>query len=166
MKNNAQRKIYKLDNPYLTQDEKVSVESWFQLPGNVMEYAFWIMAILSIFYPISLVYIIGIPLIINIIVGFINWHFHNRKLTTALGLSLLHPFVTAVVGIGVAIFLFVNNALLLAGISAFVGIFSFLFLELHIILYSFLAQKHKMHPKYVFAKKQFGHTFPFENLEE
>ena len=154
--------IYKLDNPYLTQDEKVAVESWFQLPGNVMVYAFWIMAISSVFYTISFIFIIGIPILLNLGIGFINWNFYNRKLTTILGLSIFHPYVTAVIGIGVAVLLFMNGVLLLAVISAFVGIFSFLFLELHITLYSFLAQKYNMNSKYVFAKKEFGHTFPFE----
>jgi len=166
MTNKTDRITYRLDNHYLNQDEKVLVESWFQLPGNIMEYTFWIMAVFSVFYPISFVYIFGVSIAVNIIVGLINWYFYNKKLTIVLGLSLFHPFVTAVVGIGVAIYLFINDTLLLAGISVFVGIFSFLFLELHILLYSFLAQKYKMHPKYVFAKKQFGHTFPFENFEE
>ncbi|MDP3934933.1 MAG: hypothetical protein Q8Q46_01805, partial [Candidatus Giovannonibacteria bacterium] len=114
----------------------------------------------------SIFYIIGISIAINVIVGIINWYFYNRKLAIMLGLSLFHPFVTALVGIGVAIYLFINGALLLATISAFVGIFSFLFLELHIILYSFFAQKYKMHPKYAFAKREFGHVFSFEVSKE
>ena len=125
---NIESKIYDLNNSFLSQDEKVQVESWFQLPGNIMEYVFWTMSILSIFYPISLFYIFGISIIFNIVVGLVNWHFYNRKLVTTLGLSIFHPYVETVVGIVVAIFLFIKGSLLLAGLSIFVGIFGFLFL--------------------------------------
>jgi len=166
MTNGVEGKFYKLDNSYITQDEKIVVESWFQLPGNVMVYAFWAMAVFSVFYTIPLAYIIGIPIFINIITGFINWHFYKNRLIRILGLSLFHPFVTGAIGIGVGIFLFLRDELLLAGISIFTGIFGFLFLELSIFLYSLLARKYNLHPKYVFAKKRFGHVFPFENQEK
>lgn len=159
---NIESKIYDLNNSFLSQDEKVQVESWFQLPGNIMEYVFWTMSILSIFYPISLFYIFGISIIFNIVVGLVNWHFYNRKLVTTLGLSIFHPYVETVVGIVVAIFLFIKGSLLLAGLSIFVGIFGFLFLELHILLYSILARRYKIHPKYVFAEKYLSHKFSSE----
>ena len=162
---NIESKIYDLNNSFLSLNEKIQIESWFQLPGNVMVYAFWIISILSIFYPISLFYIFSISVIFNIVVGFINWYFYNRKLVTTLGLSIFHPYVETVIGIVVAIFLFINGALLLAVVSLFVGNFGFLLLELHIVLYSFLARKYGIHPKYVFAKKQFARKFPFEESE-
>lgn len=158
--------VYQLENTYLTQDEKVDVEIWFQWPGVIMEYAFWAMAILSISYSFPMWYVVTIPIVINLIVGVINWNVYNMKILRPLGLSLFHNYVTALIGVGVAIYLFTNGAWFLAGVSAFIGIFSFLFFELHIILYSFLAQKYKMHPKYVFAKKRFGRSFPFEERKE
>jgi len=117
-------KHYSLNNPYLTQDEKVSVESWFQLPGNVMEYTFLLMAVLSISYPISISYIIGIPLVANIVAGVINWYLYNTNLTRMLGLSVFHPYVTGLVGLGVAGYLFMNDAWLLAIVAAATAIFS------------------------------------------
>lgn len=131
-----------------------------------MEYTFWAVAVFSLYQPLSFGYVLGIAVGVNAIAGLINWYFYNEKILKFLGLSLFHPFTTGAIGIGVAIFLFMNNAWLLAGISAFVGIFSFLFLEAHLLLYSILGKKEgNMHPKYLFAKKQFGYTFPFENSE-
>jgi|SRR3989338_8332915 len=152
---------YRLDNSYLSQDEKVSVETWYQLPGNVMEYAFWAIAILSIYRPISLTFFIGAVLAINLIAGLLNWYFYNKSFVRFLGLSIFHPYVTGVVGIGVAVFLYFHDALLLAAISAFVGIFSFLFFELHFVLYSLLCRKSGLHPKYYFAKTHLGSQLPF-----
>lgn len=162
MPNNIEGKIYDLNNPYLTRDEKIIVESWFQLPGNAMEYVFWIILILHISYDISFAYVIIVPIIFNIILGLINWYFHKTSITTVLGLSLFHPFVTGTVGVGVGVYLFLHHAPLLAIISAIVGILGFTIFEFHIFLYTFLAHKYHMHPKYVFAKKQFGYIFPFE----
>jgi len=162
----TERNTYKLNNPYLNNDEKIIVESWFQLPGNVMFYTFLLLAIYHLYNSMSLIYLFGIPVFVNLLVGWINWYVYNRQLATKLALSLFHPVITGILGVVVGVFLYLRGEPLLALITAFTGIFSFLFPELHIMLYSVLAQKYGMHPKYVFAKKQFGITFPFNNSDE
>jgi len=160
---NTEANVYNLNNSYLTSDEKIDVESWFQLPGNVMTYIFYIVAIWSTYESLSWLWIIGIPIILNIIIGIFNWYLYNRKIIRILGLTLFHPYVVGFLGIIAGIFLFLKSQILLAVVSVFAGIFSFFFLEVHILLYSLLAGKYHMHPKYVFFKRFYGRKFPFEN---
>jgi len=128
-----------------------------------MTYVFYAVAIWSTYESLSWLWIIGIPIILNIIIGIFNWYFYNKKIVRILGLTLFHPYVIGFFGIIVGIFLFLKSQILLAIISAFVGVFSFFFLEVHILLYSLLAGKYHMHPKYVFFKRFYEHKFPFEN---
>lgn len=88
--NRANAKVYSLNNLYLTPQEKQEVELWYQLPGNVMLYAFVITAIYSIFNPLPWKEIIGIPLVANIIVGIWNWYFYKKNFVYKLYLTILH----------------------------------------------------------------------------
>ena len=106
--NRANAKVYSLNNFYLDPNEKQEVELWFQLPGNMMLYAFVITAIYSIYNPLPWTEIIGIPLVANVLAGIWNWYFYSKKFVYNLYLTLLHSWVLYVVGIGAAIFLFFN----------------------------------------------------------
>lgn len=63
---------YQLDNPYLTQSEKMEVELWFQFPETIMFISLCACMLYSVYNPISLKLIIGIPMLIDLIVGLIN----------------------------------------------------------------------------------------------
>jgi len=160
--NRANAVVYSLNNLYLDQNEKQEVEMWYQLPGHVMLYAFVIAAIYSLYNPLPWSAIIGIPLVANVLAGTLNWYFYSKKLVYNLYLTLLHSLVLYAVGIGAAIFLFINGAILF-GIISLVAPFGLLvFVWPHLYFYSILARKHRMHPKYAFFKKEYGHQFPFE----
>jgi hypothetical protein len=160
--NRANAKVYSLNNLYLTPQEKQEVELWFQFPGKVMFYAFVITAIYSIFNPLPWKEIIGIPLVVNIIVGIWNWYFYKKNFVYKLYLTILHSWVLYFVGIGAAIFLFFKGAIILAIISLFAPFGLLALVQPSIYLYSILAQRYHMHPKFAFFKKEYGHTFPFE----
>lgn len=160
--NRANATVYSLNNLYLTPQEKQEVELWYQLPGNVMLYAFVITAIYSVFNPLPWKEIIGIPLVANIIVGFLNWYFYNKKFVYKLYLTVLHSWVLYLVGVGAAILLFFKGAIILAIISLIAPFGLLALVEPSIYLYTIFAQKYHMHPKYVFFKREYGHTFPFE----
>lgn len=160
--NRANAKVYSLNNFYLDPNEKQEVELWFQLPGNIMLYAFVITAIYSIYNPLPWTEIIGIPLVANVLAGIWNWYFYSKKFVYNLYLTLLHSWVLYAVGIGVAIFLFFNGAIILGVISLVAPFGLLVFVEPHLYFYSILAQKYRMHPKYAFFKKEYGHQFPFE----
>lgn len=124
--------------------------------------AFVITAIYSIYNSLTWSEIIGIPLVANILVGIWNWYFYSKKFVYNLYLILLHSWILYVVGIGVALFLFFNGAIILGIISLVVPFGLLTFVEPYLYLYSILAQKYRMHPKYAFFKKEYGHEFPFE----
>lgn len=160
--NYAEANIYLLNNNYLNPAEKQEVELWSQLPGNIMLYAFVIVAIYSVYNSLSWGKIIGIPLVVNIVSGILNWYFYNKRLTYNLYLTVFHSWTLYLVGIGAAIFLFFKGAITLAIISLLAPFGLLAFAEPHIFLYSILAKKYKMHPKFAFFKREYGYTFPFE----
>ena len=160
--NRAEANIYSLNNYYLTSLEKQEVELWYQLPGNIMLYAFVITAVCSVYNPIPWSKIIGIPLIVSFVVGIFNWYFYNKKLVYNLYLTVLHSWVLYLVGIGAAIFLFFKGAIVLAVISLVAPFGLLAIVEPSIYFYSLLAHRYKMHPKFAFFKKEYDHVFPFE----
>jgi len=159
----AEANVYSLNNSYLTAEEKQEVELWFQLPGNVMLYAFVITAIWSVVVaPLSWSLIIGIPLGVNVIVGLLNWYFYKKNLVYKLYLTFLYSWILYLVSFGAAAFLFFKGAIVLAIISLVAPFGLLAIVEPSIYFYSILAKKHRMHPKFAFFKKEYGHTFPFE----
>ena len=158
----ANAKVYALNNFYLTPTEKEEVEMWYQLPGNIMLITFVATAIYSIYNPLPWSEIIGIPLVANVLAGIWNWYFYNKKIVRGLYFTILHGWVSYVIGIGAAIFLFTQGAIVLAIISLVMPFGLLAFVEPHLYFYSILAQKYRMHPKYAFFKKEYGHEFPFE----
>ena len=161
----AEATVYTLGNTYLSKEEKTEVELWFQLPGNVMFYSFVIAAIWSVADgPLRWSKIIVIPLALNIIVGLLNWYFYNKSFVHKLYLTFCHSWILYLVGFGTAVFLFYNGAIVLGGISLVAPFGLLAFVEPHMFIYSTLANKYRMHPKYVFFKRFYGYQFPFETV--
>lgn len=159
----ADANIYLLNNSYLTLDEKQEVEFWFQLPGDIMLYAFLIIAVWSATIKhLSWGTIIGIPLAVNVAVCLVNWYFYNKNLVYKLYLTFLHRLILYLVSFGVAVFLFFKGAILLAIISLVTPFGLFVFFEPSNYLYPILSTKYRMHPKFAFFKKEYGRSFPFE----
>jgi hypothetical protein len=159
----AEANVYSLNNQYLTPDEKQEVELWFQLPGNVMLWVFVATAVYSVVVePLPWSKIIGIPLTANVVVGLLNWYAYNKNFIYKLYLTFLHSWILYLVGFGAAAFLFYKGAIALAIISLVAPFGLLAFAEPHLYLYSILAKKYRMHPKFAFFKKQYGRTFPFE----
>jgi len=163
----AEATVYTLGNTYLSKEDKTEVELWFQLPGNVMLYAFVIVAIWSVVVgPLPWSKIIGIPLAVNVIVGLLNWYFYNKNFVYKLYLTFLHSWTLYLVGFGAAAFLFFKEAIALAIISLVAPFGLLAFAEPHLFFYSTLAKKYGMHPKYAFFKRFYGYEFPFEEAEK
>lgn len=160
--NRAEATVYSLNSPYLTSAEKQEVELWYQLPGNVMLWTFVITAIYSVYNPLPWSEIIGIPLLANVVVGIWNWYFYKKNFVYKLYLTILHSWVLYLVSFSAAFFLFVKGSVALAIISVIAPFGLLKIVEPSIYLYSIFAQKYRMHPKFAFFKKEYGHTFPFE----
>ncbi|GAB4343128.1 MAG: hypothetical protein Kow0089_18700 [Desulfobulbaceae bacterium] len=161
----AEANVYALGNTYLSQEEQTEVELWFQLPGNVMLYSFVITAIWSVTVePLHWSKIIGIPLAVNVIVGLLNWYFYKKNFVYKFYLTFLHSWILYLVGFVAAAFLFFKGAIVLAIISLLAPFGLLAIAEPHLLLYSILAKKYQMHPKYAFFKRFYGYEFPFEEL--
>lgn len=162
----AEANIYSFNNPYLDPAEKLEVELWYQLPGNIMLWVFAITAIYSVYNPLPWSEIIGIPLLANVVVGIWNWYFYKKDFVYKLYLTILHSWVLYLLGFGTAAFLFYKGAIALAIISLIAPFGLLAFAELHLYFYPILAEKYRMHPKYAFFKKEYGRTFPFDPFEK
>lgn len=161
----AEATVYTLDNPYLSQEAKNEMEMWYQLPGNIMTYAFVLVAIWNVVVePLRWSIIIGIPLMINVIIGLFNWYFYNKNLVRKCYLTFLHRWMLILVGITAASFLFYKDAIALAILSLLAPFGLLSPAELHMFLYAILANKYRMHPKYAFFKRFYGHVFTFEEV--
>jgi hypothetical protein len=154
--------VYTLNNLYLTPAEKGDVEMWYQLPGDIMFITFVLTAIYSTYNPLPWSEIIGIPLVVNVLVGIWCWCFYSKKVVMCLYLTILNGWISYIIGIVAAIFFFTQGAIIFATISLIMPFGLLVFMEPHIYFYSILAQKYRMHPKYVFFKKEYGYKFPFE----
>lgn len=158
----AEASVYSLNNPYLNQSQKLEVKIWYQLPGDLSMIIFFICVIYSKFSYFSWVEIIAITAISNIIIGFLNWVNYNRKLIKGIYYLFTNTFVLwgyAIVAIAILVF---NEAYWEAVLVFLFKLFLSPILEPHLIIYSFLSQKFKMHPKYAFFKRYYGTQFPFE----
>ena len=163
---NIEGQTYSLNNKYLSEKEKEEVELWFQLPGSIMIISFFITSVLFVIYNFPWFYVFVIPLALNIISAILNWYFYNKKINYLFYFTILHSWVIYLLGFGSAIFLFYKHSYILAILSLIAPFGILSFLEPSTFLHLILAYKKHVHPKYVFFKRIYGRTFPFEEKSE
>ena len=154
---------YSLHNTFLSNQQKQEVEMWFQLPGYVMSYVFCLTAMLQSYYDFHWLYIIIISVVVNLIIGFLNWYLYSYTLTNLLYVSFFRTIPLLIVGILTAILLIIKSSYALAILSLLSPFNPF---PPHIIEYAILSRKYKMHPKYAFFKKFHNFHFIFEDLKQ
>jgi hypothetical protein len=153
---------YRLDNPFLTQSEKIEVELWFQFPETIMFISLCACMLYSVYNPISIKLIIGIPMALDLVVGLINWTFYFKKFLRKVYLTIGHNFVLW------ALTLVIMGILLYHGLYAYSAIVLVSKLGLLNLIspsmytYTTLSKKYNMHAKWAFFKRFYGHKFPFE----
>lgn len=116
----------------------------------------------SIREPLSWWCIIGIPIAINLTTGLVNWYLYNRAVVFRLYLTVFHNWTLWLIVLVTAGVLVYNGLYALAALAILGHAVLFPVLEFHMFLYSSLARKYRMHPKYAFFKRQYGRSFPFE----
>ena len=158
----AEANIYSLNNEYLNEENKLEVEMWFQLPGNVLLFVFWSMSIIYIYEPFHWLYFLLIPMSVDLFIGIICWLIYPKKLILILYLSVFHSIVLTIIAVAVFIFLLINGYYLLSILVLVARIGFIATLEPHLLLYTILSKKYKMHAKYAFFKKHYNFMFPFE----
>lgn len=159
----SDRNIYRLNNEYLSIDDKIAVESWYQAPDDFMVFTFWGLLIYSLYSPMQWYWILGIPMIVSIILALIFWNFYNRSFFNALKLTIFHNWTTGAIGVLIGVLMAYHGLWIWAVISAVVGILGFTILSWWTMVYNLVAKsQYNMHPKYAFFKKWYGRSFPFE----
>lgn len=153
---------YRLDNVYLTQLQKKQVELWFQFPGTVMFISLSVLMLYSTYNPLSLKWIIGIPLLIDFTVGLINWSVNIKRVYTIFFLTIGHSFILwglTLTTIGILVYhgLYFYSGIVLVGKLGLVTLIS-----PSMYVYTILSRKYKMHAKWVYFKRFYGLEFPFE----
>lgn len=154
---------YRLDNPFLTQSEKMEVELWFQFPETVMFISLCGCMLYFVYSPISNKLIIGIPMLLDLVFGIINWIFYFKKILKIFFLTIGHNFALwslTLVTLCILLYhgLYAYSAIVLVSKLGFLSLIS-----PSMYTYTILSKKYKMHAKWVFFKRFYEHQFPFEN---
>jgi hypothetical protein len=158
----AEASVYSMNNNYLDPQEKTEVELWFQLPIHLARLAFLTCAVYSIYRPLPWFILVGVPIGVDLFAGAILWAVYHPKVVFAFYIVFAHNWTLWILTLVAAVWLALSHNYLLA---AFVFLAKLVFSVVfgwHMLLYSMLSHRYAMHPKYVFFKKFYGRTFPFE----
>jgi hypothetical protein len=158
----AEANVYSLTNQHLSNSEKLETEIWFQSPGDFMLYTFAALALINSWYPTHWAVMVGVPVIVNLLAGLINWFLYPQRLLWILYLTAFHNLVQWILLLAASGFLLYAGHFWLAGAILLwkLGILSIF--ELHMVLFAFLSKPYEMHPKYAFYKRQYARQYPFE----
>ncbi len=159
----ATANFYRLDNQYLNQNEKLEVELWFQFPGTILLISFCICMIYNAFYPISIKFIMLIPLSLDFIFGLLNWFLNLRKILKLFFLTIGHNLILWALTVVTCTILIYYRLYIYSAAVFFAKVGLFTMISPSMWGYTLLAKKYKMHAKWVFFKKFYGYQFPFEN---
>ncbi|MBP6302198.1 MAG: hypothetical protein KBB37_02795 [Bacteroidia bacterium] len=158
----ATANIYRLDNIYLTHQQKIEVEHWYQLPMKIMFVTLCICMLYSTYDALALKWIIGIPIILDLMIGLLNWSINIKKVYTTFFLTIGNNFVLWGLTLVTMGFLIYNGKYFYA-VLVLIGQFGLIsILSPSLYVYTILSKKYKMHPKWVFFKRFYSMYFPFE----
>jgi len=163
----ATANTYILNNPFLNQSEKLEVELWFQFPSTALFITFCICVICNVFYPLSLIIIIALPIIVDYILGVINWHFKLKRFLKIFFLTIGHKYVLWILTLFIIVIL-IYYKYYIYSVVVFVGKLGLSTLvSPSLWTYTIWSRKYKMHTKYAYFKRWYGFEFPFEQeIEE
>jgi hypothetical protein len=155
---------YSLNNPYTTEDEKVEIETWYQLPVDMSAIAFiaccllWARGSIAGWQAYAIAFAVGVFTAVGI------WIAYVKRIVFALKVLFGSPVVWVFMDLGVAACLaftkqwtqavFLAGNALLCRIPVGVGA---------IITNGILTSRYGMHPKYAFLKRVYGKAYPFDD---
>lgn len=147
-------KAYDMKNEFLTDDQKVRVECWYQLPIGIFSFMFF--SLFIFFKDLTILEILITASLFSLVIAILNWKFFwkpfyylgfvfggNFSSLTSILFAIYFGFESNWVMLGLAI----------ADAIGFLGV-----ITPSVWLYTFFALKgypDNIHPKYVFAMKYF-----------
>lgn len=151
LENKGLLKRYDMKNPFLTDEQKVTVEAWYQFPIGIFAFIFF--GCFAFFENLTVLEIIFYSYLFGIIIALINWKFLLKSF-----IFLGHIFggnISSVIFIGFAVYFgFEHNWILMTlAIMDSAGLLGFVSPSMW--LYSFFSIKKNIHPKYIFADRYF-----------
>ncbi len=159
----AESTVYSLNNPYLTELQKIQVEMWYQLPFELSTLAFLTATVFYSLQKLSWYYLFTFPIGIDLISGIYLWYLYNQTVVLFTYATLANKVFQWIAALAVSAYLVWRGEYLLATAAVGVKVGLNLFFGAHTILFGMQAQRnYRMHPKYAFFKKYHGITFPFE----
>lgn len=159
----AEGNVYTMTNPYTTSEEKVEIESWYQLPFNTAAWAFIIDCLLwaqgTLNWWQAYMFAAGI----GIVTTLWTWFLYSKKTVFVLNMILGFPIIKWLVPIGFAVWLWIGGSSTQA--MFLVGNLVLLYFPVafpSVFLNQILSGKYRMHPKYAFLKHIYDKEYPFE----
>lgn len=153
---------YLMNNAHLNNSEKLEVELWYQFPLKLGYTILCFSLIYSSVEQISIRNIIVPSLVVNVAIGLLNWYNYRPTLNKIFFYSIGHNYLQRIILI-VTISFLIYSANYYWIIVVVLGKIGFLYMFYpSMILYSLLARKYRLHPKYAFFKRNYGKIFSFE----
>ncbi len=159
----AERNVYTMSNPYTTREEKVEIESWYQLPFNTGAWAYligcvlWAQGVLNGWEAYFLASGVGIA------TALFTWFLYSKKTVFILSMSFGFPGIKLVVLLGVAVWLWISGAYTQSiFLIANLVLLGFPVALLSLLVNQMLSKKYHMHPKYAFLKRVYHKRYSFE----
>jgi len=159
----AESNVYTLTNPYTTHDEKIEIESWYQLPIDTGGWAYLIFCILWAqgMFNWWQAYLLAAG--VGIMTTLFAWFLYSKKTVIVLKILLGFPITKWLVSIGFAVWLWMNDSSMQAMfIIGNLVLFYMPFGFPAIIANQILTSKYNMHPKYALLKHVYGKEYHFE----
>ena len=165
VRRNAVATHYALDNPFTSQEEKLEIESWYQLPIEIASHTLLITSVLWAYSYTSGWIAYGSAALAGVLVATLLWSLYARSWVVPLFIVVRLPVVGWMLHLGIAAWLAVEGhwgpAILIATNRLLLGIPAG-------VLASFtnqlLSRRYGMHPKYAFLKHFYGKSYPFEQI--
>lgn len=158
----ANANIYLLNNDYLTDEEKLEVELWFQFPDTIMFISLCICMTYSIHSQVQVKYIIVIPLILDFLAGVFTWFFKLKRFIKIFFLTIGHNFLLWAMALFSGVLLIINGFYLFAFIAIVSRLGLLIFISPSLFFRKILSIKYKMNAKYAYFKRFYDFSFPFE----
>lgn len=160
----AEANIYRMDNPYLNQFQKLEVELWFQFPSIVAFTTLCGLLIINSFHLMEIYKIIGIPVAVEIFLSIVNWYFYEYfdRINRVFFITIGHNIIQWIISL-ITISILCYNGYYFWATFIFLGKLGLIgILSPSTLIFIILSKKYKMHPKYAFFKMYYGDVFPFE----
>ncbi|MFA6262578.1 MAG: hypothetical protein WC760_14015 [Bacteroidia bacterium] len=150
LENKEELQQYDMKNSFLTDEQKATVEAWYQFPIGIFSFTFF--SCFAFLENLTVLEIIFFSYLFGIIVAIVNWKFLLKPLIF-LG-YIFGGNVSSIISIAFAVYFgFENNwILMILAIMDAIGLLGVASPSMW--LYSFFSAG-KIHPKYIFATRYF-----------